>query len=402
MATAALGQSPAFGPVPVRGSAKELRANLSAARKVARVDHTPKGRIRFRLLKRAVILAGRPFLRRQAIFNSSMLKVVSQLNSDLDLLRTRVGAELARVTTTLATIDVSVENLDARLGALEGKYDLATTELSGSLDGLRTSATVLRGDVDRLVGDLRRTLPPQVEVSTVQELAAAVDRRSDEFYERFEDAMRGSEAAVTAALTPYLDVLREREAVGGLVLDIGSGRGEWLQILAAAGVTARGVDTNEKAVEGCLALGLDVILGDAIAYLRELPHDSLLAVTGFHLIEHLPVEFQRELAQAALGALRPGGVLILETPNPTNLNVGAASFWLDPTHLRPVNPAFLAFLLSDVGYVGVETRFLHPRDGYQDSEGEAALADELMWALRGPQDYAVLGVKPASATIGRP
>jgi O-antigen chain-terminating methyltransferase len=77
------------------------------------------------------------------------------------------------------------------------------------------------------------------------------------------------------------------------------------------------------------------------------------------------------------------------------LNVGAANFWLDPTHLRPVHPAYLSFLFSDVGYVGVETRYLHPHDDYRASQdGEGSLQEELMRALRGAQDYAVLGVKP--------
>ena len=129
---------------------------------------------------------------------------------------------------------------------------------------------------------------------------------------------------------------------------------------------------------------------------------AVFLITAFHLVEHLEPDVQIELLEVALQALKPGGLLVLETPNPTNLVVGASSFYTDPTHLRPVNPGYLAFLCSDVGFVGVETRFLHPRDGYSSSDSEVPdLRDELMWALRGPQDFAVLGRKPAD-TVDRP
>jgi O-antigen chain-terminating methyltransferase len=109
------------------------------------------------------------------------------------------------------------------------------------------------------------------------------------------------------------------------------------------------------------------------------------------------------LIDAALRAIEPGGVLIFETPNPSNLTVGASAFWRDPTHLRPVESSYLAFVVQDRGFVSVETRFLHPTPQY-DFEVKALASDErpaigrllddVSWALHGPQDYAIVARRP--------
>jgi SAM-dependent methyltransferase len=232
------------------------------------------------------------------------------------------------------------------------------------------------------------------------EVQQRIDDRSDhEFYQRFEDRYRGGNDLIADRLEPYLADLAALPAGDGPVVDIGAGRGEWLSLLAERGYPGIGVDTNDAAIARCHELGLTAVLGDGIAYLQSLEPGSVRAVTSFHVFEHVPPKVYRELVQAAFRSLQPGGVLIVETPNPTNLTVGAASFYLDPTHLRPVNPDYLAFLLEDVGFSEVEIRFLHPNSGYQPSEGPTELSDELMWALRGPQDFAAVARVPVGEEI---
>ena len=106
-------------------------------------------------------------------------------------------------------------------------------------------------------------------------------------------------------------------------------------------IAGYGVDINEVVVERCRARGLDVRAADALVHLREVPEGSVRAVTSFHVVEHLSLDTLVQLIDAALVALKAGGLLIFETPNPTNINVGAASFYLDPTHLKPLHPQFL-------------------------------------------------------------
>ena len=144
--------------------------------------------------------------------------------------------------------------------------------------------------------------------------------------------------------------------------------------------------------------------GDALVHLREVPEGSVRAVTSFHLVEHLSLDTLIGLIDAALVALKPDGLLILETPNPSNLNVGASSFYLDPTHIKPVHPQFLSFLLEARGFAEVEVRYLHDEDvpllaatdlvGHDtDPARTQALVDRINWALAGPLDYAVLARK---------
>ncbi|WP_158550804.1 bifunctional 2-polyprenyl-6-hydroxyphenol methylase/3-demethylubiquinol 3-O-methyltransferase UbiG [Geodermatophilus sp. TF02-6] len=215
-------------------------------------------------------------------------------------------------------------------------------------------------------------------------------------YADFADRFRGSPAEVSAKLAGYLPDV-ERLAGGGGVLDLGCGRGEWLELLRAAGVPARGVDASATFVASGRARGLAMEVGDALAHLRSLPPDSVDVVTAFHLAEHLPTEALLALMEAAREALRPGGCLLLETPNPTNLVMAACDFHNDPTHRVPLPPALTEFLMSAQGFVDVEVRPRNPATPPPaltgGADGCAGLRDLVTQRLFGPQDYAVLGYK---------
>lgn len=260
--------------------------------------------------------------------------------------------------------------------------------------------TLLDGGGDPEVEALeRRVTELEAEVAALRAAAEGTGPRFAAVYARFADRFRGSRAEVTDKLRPYLgdvaQVLRAAER-GPRVVDVGCGRAEWLTLLRDEGVAARGVDANADFVAAGRAAGLDVVQGDAVAHLGGLEEGSLDLVTAFHLTEHLDTETLLGLFEAARHALRAGGRLLLETPNPTNLTMGACNFYLDPTHRSPMPPALTAFLVEASGFTDVEIRPLHPDDSPLDPAAGAATPVEALVAraLRGPRDYAVLGVRP--------
>jgi O-antigen chain-terminating methyltransferase len=138
-------------------------------------------------------------------------------------------------------------------------------------------------------------------------------------YEAFEEAFRGPQSLVADRLRPYLADLADLKGGTLPVVDLGSGRGEWLRILREAEIPAVGFDINEHFSEEARADGLKVEIGDAVELLSALPPRSLGAVTAFQLIERLSVNEISSLIEAAFVALTPGGALILETPSASNL-----------------------------------------------------------------------------------
>ena len=180
----------------------------------------------------------------------------------------------------------------------------------------------------------------------------------DSFYRALEDRFRGERKDIKqrqSVYLPLIDAVRERTDKPGL--DIGCGRAEWLELLQDHGMKASGVDLNGEFVDTAKSLGLDVMQGDAIAYLRDLPEGQLAFISAFHVVEHIDFGLMLDLLSHARSALDDHGFLLLETPNPANLTVGANTFYLDPTHERPLPPSLLAFAAE---YAGFERAFVVP------------------------------------------
>jgi O-antigen chain-terminating methyltransferase len=166
---------------------------------------------------------------------------------------------------------------------------------------------------------------------------------------RFETGLSSREV-IKARVKVYLPIIEPLKAIypNSLVVDVGCGRGEWLELLNENGWQAIGVDTNRSMVDLCKELGLNAVVGDAIQYLSTINAESVSVISGFHIVEHLPFDLLVRLVQEAHRALLPGGILILETPNPENYKVGAINFYLDPTHRNPIHND--AILSEDPGF----------------------------------------------------
>jgi len=236
--------------------------------------------------------------------------------------------------------------------------------------------------------------------------AGALPRAHEELeYVNLEDRFRGLESDISDRLAVYEPYLKGR----GQVLDLGCGRGEALAVLEGFGVEARGIDSSAEMVRACSDKGLTAQEGDLFEALAETAEGSLGAVVSFHVIEHLPAPSLGRLVRLAWRALAPGGVLILETPNPLSVVVAARNFWIDPTHSRPVHPAMLELMYEQAGFERVERIDLRQFGDEQrlpeistaelPAEQQAlaheinALRDRLDDVLFGYQDFAVVGFK---------
>jgi O-antigen chain-terminating methyltransferase len=216
----------------------------------------------------------------------------------------------------------------------------------------------------------------------------------DQFYLEFENKFRGSMDDIKGRLRVYLPYVQRTisETKLNRVLDIGCGRGEWLELLREHHISGIGVDMNVDMVEKCRVRGLEASCGDAVTYLRTLPQSSVSVITGFHIIEHLPFPAMIAMIDAAFTALTENGIVIFETPNPENLSVGACSFYYDPTHLNPIVPGFAEFTVLQRGFRSAEIVRLHPRDNEKLAE-TSEVAQRLNELVYGAQDFAVIAKK---------
>jgi len=215
----------------------------------------------------------------------------------------------------------------------------------------------------------------------------------DGFYAALENRFRGAPAAIKDQFRFYLTYIRQAcDAPNASVLDLGSGRGEWLQLLKDENVSARGVDTNKIFQTRCRELGLSVVEQDMLSYLKTVESNSIAAVTGFHIIEHLEFSYLVGLLDETMRVLRPGGVVLFETPNPENVLVGSNFFYIDPSHRHPLPSQLMELLLETRGFDRIEVKNLHPwESGRVDNKG--ALAERFNGLLYGPMDYAIVGWK---------
>jgi O-antigen chain-terminating methyltransferase len=232
------------------------------------------------------------------------------------------------------------------------------------------------------------------------ELAQAATRAADDaVYTAFENRFRGSRDAIRARQADYVALLRGQAPVA----DLGCGRGEFLDALRAAGISARGVEGNANAVAECRDRGLDVVQGDLVAFLRAQPDGSLGAVFAAQVAEHLPPPVLGTLLAQAHRVLRRDGLLVLETVNAASALAFLDVFIRDLTHERPLHPETLRFLAAAAGFseARIEWRSPVPEDVKLRSAPSGALAppvarvfnenvERLNALLFAPLDYALV------------
>jgi predicted TPR repeat methyltransferase len=236
----------------------------------------------------------------------------------------------------------------------------------------------------RVSGQTRQSAasPPEVKTAVAPEL--------DSFFAAHGDQFRGSPELIKDRLRVYPPMIR-RAGLTGPALDLGCGRGEWLELMREAEIESIGVEQNQMLAAACRAKSLHVIEADFMAFLEQSPPDHWRIVTGFHVIEHLGWPAWYGCLRHIHRVLSAGGMVILETPNPASLLTATNGFFLDPTHRHPLPDALLAFAARDVGFAKVEILPLHP--AINSGPGSGAGESEIMQLVNGPQDYALIARK---------
>ena len=237
---------------------------------------------------------------------------------------------------------------------------------------------------------------PAPTTVAVQPAAAAIPD-----YFAFESRMRGSTSVIRARQQPYVDDFR----AAAPVLDVGCGRGEFLELLRDAGIEATGVDADADMAAYAQGEGLAVVQADALAHLGALPDGSLGGIFASQLVEHLPPAVLFRLLELAVAKLRPGGLLVAETINPLS-PLALRNYFADLTHAQPVVPETLELLARQAGFAAVETRYLNeperrlevPADGAAGDPVAAENARRLNEVVFAPLDYAIVARTPAASS----
>ena len=428
-ATASVPSSAPLDDAAVTAELERLQS-VGDVRNVAFISHR-------RLLGRAVVTTKTvlrklltPILDAQTAYNTAAIRVMAHMRRWIETVD-------RRHTQALAVASHRIERLEERLAVqvaaaceeftmkLTAQYAAQVDALEAQSQALQTQSQALhaqavemarRSAADmalRLAGTERKlrrvlhVLRPDGPEARRPELTTRLDRSTmplagldPEFdYAGFEDRFRGSEHDIKERQRIYVPYFEGRENV----LDIGCGRGEFLELLLERGVKARGVDIDLDMILQCRDKDLDVLQEDALAYLETLADDSIGGIFAAQVIEHLEAQRIIRLVTMSHRKLAPGAVLVLETPNPACLMVFADSFYRDLSHVAPIHPDTAKFLLEAAGFQDVDVKFLAPVDASRrlpplDIPGAGVERfndgmEQLNSLLFGAQDYAVIGRK---------
>ena len=398
----ALPDLPARPPLPDEAQLPPLNERWDITRAVPPTPGGWRGRI-----ANVVLSLVRPALDQQQAFNSALVDHLNRnaaqqravpevLGATLDLLRqhvdlvlrfeSRLIVFLQQLTPYVDTKDYEFHGLATRIteDVAEAHDQLAHTvrglaaALSGVSDemlkrweryeGLRTSLATMQMTVQALKRELAGPLAPSgtgphppAPASTgphppAPSTTLSSDPLSSHKYVAFEDLFRGDRALIRDRQEDYVRLFAGRQDV----LDVGCGRGEFLQLLAERGIRARGIDVNHEMVALCVASGLDVKEADALGYLRGLGDGELGGLIAAQVVEHLEPDYLLAVLDEAFRVLRPDSPIALETINVASWSAFFTSYIRDLTHVRPIHPETLKFVVTASGFLDAEIRLKAP------------------------------------------
>ncbi len=340
----------------------------------------------------------------QREFNHSVIGLANGFKSYLNILNLRFVETKTRLESRIINLDIEIDKLKQNKDVeeivakrLKGFED----EFRRQSEGLTQEMNKLSATIDYLKDNIALLKSKAIQKSAPGQKEETADKKIDElsaesFYLYFENSLRGTRIQIKERLSVYIPYLNNVMAgtEQSPVLDIGCGRGEFLELLKDKGLHGLGIDLNEEMVKKCNELGLQAEHQEALSFLLKQPDASVGAITAFHLIEHIPFSILINIVSQIFRVLKPGGLVVFETPNPNNVIVGSCSFYMDPTHLKPIPNQLARFMVQSQGFVNVEVLNIHPYDhSFRVDEENSELAFKFNEMFYGPQDYAVIGYK---------
>jgi SAM-dependent methyltransferase len=302
-----------------------------------------------------------PILRRQQAFNAALVQHVRQDAAAHREMSSIVGTSVTVLRDELEALATFESQLAQYLQQITPFVDTKMRVLEHAMEELRMSAnaaqrasSAVKRELAHLGAEGGQAAPPAGRAAVPTALAAIDSYK----YVGFEDCFRGSPEDIQARLADYARYF----AGASDVLDVGCGRGEFLDLLKAAGVAARGIDANHEMAEICRARGLDVVTADALGYLRAQRDESLGGLLAAQVVEHLEPQYLIQFLETAHHKLRPGALLVLETINPACWVAFFESYIRDITHVRPLHPDTLKYLVVASGFHDVNVQFRSPID----------------------------------------
>jgi len=321
----------------------------------------------------------------------SLVSERGKVNHDYNTLKADLFSSLDETNKNTRQQSQLQERHAAELQALKVSLEKQFEDLIERLQSSRMDIAQQDSRLSRLLDGTHKPFPDPVAADQMQPLKSEDDHLLDSLYYSLEVALRGTPEEIREEVKVYLPVLKRAGITSG-ILDVGCGRGEWLEVLREAGLQARGIDNNRILIQQCKSLSLDVVETEALSYLRSLEDESLNAVTAFHFAEHLALDTLVRFLDEVGRTLKPGGLVILETPNPENLLVGSCNFYLDPTHKNPIPIPTMKLLLEARGFLCQEVMKLHAVSSAK-IEVKDQLTSHLNHFLYGPMNYAVVARK---------
>jgi len=290
---------------------------------------------------------------------TSLDRAIARANERTELSRDDFPALATALCVFLQQITAFVDTKDRELAA---KAAVRLTEHERALEAipeLRTQVAVLQRTLQMLKREL--TNPPFAHDHQSSERRPGREHElrladSPATYIAFEDRFRGTPEEIRAKLGQYVP----RFAGASDVLDVGCGRGEFLVLLKQHGIGARGVDANREMVAAARERGVDASEADALAYLTALPDASLGGLMAAQVVEHLEPAYLIRLLEVAFHKLRPGSPVVVETINPACWLAFFSSYLRDFTHVRPIHPDTLQYLLQASGFERVSIEYSAP------------------------------------------
>ena len=314
--------------------------------------------------------------RRLVEFQSLLIIYAQQITPYVDTKDRHVAGLIHGVAAGISGLSDEVQKRWESMLARERRYDAKLNDLSEvrtTLGVMQRAVQTVKRELEQRSGAMGATgaMGAGAAGAPIAPLAPTAPSLDSYKYVGFEDQFRGSQDDIGERVAAYVPLFEGASDV----LDVGCGRGEFLALLKAKGISARGVDLNDEMTAVCRERGLDATAGDALSYLLAQPDDSLGGLFAAQVVEHLEPDYLMRFLEAAYHKLRPGSKIVLETINAACWYAFFSSYIRDITHIRPLHPDTLKYLVSATGFQKVSVRFTAPFPEQSKLQTVAASAD---------------------------